>query len=64
MKGKRYKLSSSKLEFVDKLILPAYIDKQISTPHCIMELSMREYNQMKMNTIHVSGYNVSKVDNL
>ena len=64
MKGKRYKLSSSKFEFVDKLILPAYIDKRISAPHCIMELSMREYNRMKMNAIHVSGYNVSKVDNV
>ena len=44
MKGKRYKMSSAKLESVEKLIAPAYTDKGITNPHCIMELSLRDYS--------------------
>jgi len=64
MKGKRNKLSSSKTNLVEETIMPAFVDKRISTPHCIMELSMSEYNRMKKNSIHLSGYNVDVVDKL
>ena len=53
MKGKRNKLSSSKTNIVVETIMPAFVDKRISTPHCIMELSMSEYNRMKKNSIHI-----------
>ena len=63
MKGKRSKLSSAKLEFVDKLIAPAYTDKRINNPHCIMELSLRDYCRIQKNAIHLSGYNVKSFNN-
>ena len=64
MKGKRTKISSTKLEFLDKLIAPAYTNKRINNPHCIMELSLRYYSRIQKNTIHLSGYNVKTVNNL
>ena len=64
MKGKRNKLSSSKTNLVVETIMPGFVDKRIKTLHYIMELSMSEYNRMKKNSIHLSGYNVDVVDKL
>ena len=57
-------MSTAKLESVEKLIAPAYTDKGITNPHCIMELSLRDYSRIQMNTIHLSGYNVKTFNNL
>ena len=64
MKGKRYRLSSTKLQFVNRLIAPAYTNKQIGNPHCVIELSLREYSRIHKNIIYLSGYTVETVNKL
>ena len=61
MKGVIHQLLMSKEAIVNSVVMPAYIDKYIIGPRCIMELSMRDWNRMKSNAIHLNGYLVSKI---
>ena len=56
-----YKLEQSKDAIAENIIPPAYIDKHIDAPHCVMGLSIRHWNRMKDNSINLSGYRVNKV---
>ena len=57
----RYNLLKSKEVIVDNVIAPTYFDKYIKAPHCIMELSIRNWQCMRNNAIHVSDYMVNNV---
>ena len=54
-------MATSKHAIVNSTLTPMYKHDLNNAPRCIMELSCNEWNRLKSNSIHLSGYKVTKV---
>ena len=54
-------MTTGKKTIENKTLAPMYKYKLLNDPHCIMELFCNEWNRLKSNSIHLSGYHVTKV---
>ena len=54
-------ITQSKHTIITAVLSPIYKHNLQNVPHCIMELSNNEWKRLQFNSIHLSGYNVTKV---
>ena len=59
-RGRRANLNSTKLSDIDTIISPHYEYSNTNSPHCLMELSDREWQRYKKSSILVSNRVISK----
>ena len=56
-------LTRAKALNINHEIVPLFNDKNITASHCLKELSTRDWRRMIENSIHLSGYTATKINN-